>query len=57
MINLYFRTKGEDDEDIIDSDFSIDENDEPVSDHDDDAPKRKKKVVTRSYKVRNCATK
>lgn len=34
----------------MDSDFSIDENDEPVSDHDDEAPKRRKKVVTRSYK-------
>ncbi|KAG5670114.1 hypothetical protein PVAND_000397 [Polypedilum vanderplanki] len=41
----------EDDKDIVDSDFSIDENDEPVSDHDADEPKRKrKKVVTKSYK-------
>lgn len=42
--------KNEDEEDIIDSDFSIDENDEPVSDQEVEAPKRKKKVVTRAYK-------
>lgn len=34
----------------MDSDFSNDEEDELVSDHEDDAPKRRKKVVTRSYK-------
>ncbi|XP_062536275.1 vacuolar protein sorting-associated protein 72 homolog [Armigeres subalbatus] len=37
-------------EDIVDSDFSIDENDEPVSDQEEEAPKRRKKVVTRAYK-------
>ncbi|CAG9807918.1 unnamed protein product [Chironomus riparius] len=42
----------EDDQDIVDSDFSIDENDEPVSDKETEEPrkKRKKVVVTRSYK-------
>lgn len=41
----------EDDRDIVDSDFSIDENDDPVTDNEDNEPKRKrKKVVTRSYK-------
>lgn len=41
----------EDDRDIVDSDFSIDENDEPVTDNEAEEPKRKrKKVVTRSYK-------
>lgn len=46
----------EDDRDIVDSDFSNDEEDEMVSDHDDDAPKRRKKVVTRSYKEPTKAT-
>ncbi|KAK3928546.1 Vacuolar protein sorting-associated protein 72-like protein [Frankliniella fusca] len=36
--------------DDVDSDFSIEENDEPISDHEDDAPKRQKKVVTKAYK-------
>ena len=42
----------EDDQDIVDSDFSIDENDEPVSDKETEEPRkrRKKVVVTRSYK-------
>lgn len=44
--------KNDDEDDIVDSDFSIDENDEPVSDREDeDAPKRKKKAVnTKAYK-------
>lgn len=44
------RQKNEDEDDIVDSDFSIDENDEPVSDQEEEAPKRKKKVVTRAYR-------
>ena len=42
----------EDDQDIVDSDFSIDENDELVSDKETEEPRkrRKKVVVTRSYK-------
>lgn len=39
-------------EDDVDSDFDIDERDEPVSDHEDEAPKRQRKVVnTKAYKV------
>uniref|UniRef100_A0A336LQD5 Vacuolar protein sorting-associated protein 72 homolog n=1 Tax=Culicoides sonorensis TaxID=179676 RepID=A0A336LQD5_CULSO len=40
-----------DDDDVVDSDFSIDENDEVISDHDEEEGKRRKrKVVTRAYK-------
>ncbi|CAK1579569.1 unnamed protein product [Parnassius mnemosyne] len=39
-------------EDIVDSDFDIDENDEPVSDHDDEE-KQKRKVDTKAYKDPN----
>lgn len=37
-------------EDDVDSDFSIEEKDEPISDHEDEGPKRQKKVVTKAYK-------
>ncbi|OXU24976.1 hypothetical protein TSAR_010898 [Trichomalopsis sarcophagae] len=37
-------------EDEVDSDFSIDENDEPVSDHEPEEKKRKKGVFTKAYK-------
>lgn len=39
-------------EDVVDSDFSIDENDEVVSDHEEEGSKRQKKsvVVTKAYK-------
>lgn len=37
-------------EDITDSDFSIDENDEVISDHEDEPKKRKKGLVTKAYK-------
>ena len=41
-----------DDEDIVDSDFSIDENDELKSDDDDDQPKKRKRGIdTKAYKV------
>lgn len=36
----------------MDSDFDIDEGDEPDSDQEEDAPKRKSRVVTKAYKVR-----
>ncbi|KAJ7307210.1 hypothetical protein JRQ81_009202 [Phrynocephalus forsythii] len=39
-----------DSDDEVDSDFDIDEGDEPSSDQDDDEPKRKRRVVTKSYK-------
>ena len=42
----------EDQEDEVDSDFSIDENDEPISDHEDEGKKAKRgRVVTKAYKV------
>lgn len=37
-------------EDEVDSDFSIDENDEPVSDHEHEEKKRKRGVFTKAYK-------
>lgn len=43
----------DEEEDVVDSDFSIDENDEPVSDT-EDAPEKKRKrggVNTKAYKV------
>ncbi|EFX87536.1 hypothetical protein DAPPUDRAFT_187339 [Daphnia pulex] len=41
----------EDQDDVVDSDFSIDENDEPISDHEDEGTKRKRGVVsTKAYK-------
>lgn len=49
MIKWYFREEREAD-DVVDSDFDIDENDEPVSDQDDEA-KEKKKVSGKVYKV------
>ncbi|CAG9861778.1 unnamed protein product [Phyllotreta striolata] len=40
-----------DDEDIVDSDFSIDENDEPVSDAEgDETQKKKRRLITKAYK-------
>ncbi|BFZ00940.1 hypothetical protein BsWGS_03980 [Bradybaena similaris] len=47
-----YNSSQSDSDDIIDSDFSIDENDEVKSDNDDEGkPKRKKKgVVTKAYK-------
>lgn len=50
LYNFYYFRANEDDRDIVDSDFSIDENDDPVTDNEDEGPKRRKKVVTRSYK-------
>ncbi|KAM9293953.1 vacuolar protein sorting-associated protein 72 homolog [Gastrophryne carolinensis] len=37
-------------EDEVDSDFDIDEGDEPASDHEEEEPKRKRRVVTKAYK-------
>lgn len=44
------KKQADDDDDSVDSDFSIDEDDEPISDHEEEAPKRKRKLVTRAYK-------
>lgn len=41
----------EEGEDVVDSDFSIDENDEPVSDNEDEGQKKKRRLVTKAYKV------
>lgn len=42
----------EDQEDEVDSDFSIDENDEPISDHEEEGQKKKRGIVnTKAYKV------
>nr|AAH74215.1 MGC83390 protein [Xenopus laevis] len=37
-------------EDEVDSDFDIDEGDEPTSDHEEEEPKKKRRVVTKAYK-------
>lgn len=34
----------------MDSDFSIDENDEPISDTEQEGPKKKRRLVTKAYK-------
>ncbi|XP_063705376.1 vacuolar protein sorting-associated protein 72 homolog [Culicoides brevitarsis] len=47
----YVQKDAGDDDDVVDSDFSIDENDEVISDHEEEEGKRRKrKVVTRAYK-------
>ncbi|XP_044757391.1 vacuolar protein sorting-associated protein 72 homolog [Coccinella septempunctata] len=40
----------EEGEDVVDSDFSIDENDEPVSDNEEEGSKKKRRLVTKAYK-------
>ena len=40
-----------DTEDEVDSDFDIDEGDEPSSDGEAEEPRRKRRVVTKAYKV------
>lgn len=53
--HLYFREEDEA-EDEVDSDFSIDENDEPVSDTEQEGPKKKRRLVTKAYKEPKPAT-
>uniref|UniRef100_A0A672PUS8 Vacuolar protein sorting-associated protein 72 homolog n=1 Tax=Sinocyclocheilus grahami TaxID=75366 RepID=A0A672PUS8_SINGR len=48
-----YRGDHSDTEDVKTSDFDIDEGDEPDSDQEDDAPRRKSRVVTKAYKVRH----
>lgn len=43
-------------EDEVDSDFSIDENDEPVSDAEQEGPKKKRRLVTKAYKEPKATT-
>uniref|UniRef100_A0A672PT46 Vacuolar protein sorting-associated protein 72 homolog n=1 Tax=Sinocyclocheilus grahami TaxID=75366 RepID=A0A672PT46_SINGR len=45
-----YRGDHSDTEDVKTSDFDIDEGDEPDSDQEDDAPRRKSRVVTKAYK-------
>lgn len=40
----------------MDSDFSIDENDEPVSDTEQEGPRKKRRLVTKAYKEPKAAT-
>lgn len=40
----------DDDDDSVDSDFSIDEDDEPISDQEENETKQRKKLITRGYK-------
>ncbi|PNF39156.1 putative vacuolar protein sorting-associated protein 72 [Cryptotermes secundus] len=47
---MFLNRSEEEGEDEVDSDFSIEENDEPVSDQDDDEPKKKRRLVTKAYK-------
>ncbi|KAJ9586612.1 hypothetical protein L9F63_019805 [Diploptera punctata] len=40
----------EEGEDEVDSDFSIEENDEPISDQEEEKPKKKGRLITKAYK-------
>lgn len=59
LLLVLFQESGDDEyhgehsdtEDEVDSDFDIDEGDEPDSDQEEDAPRRKGRVVTKAYKV------
>ena len=55
-MHLFFCRSEAEQEDEVDSDFSIDENDELVSDNDEEQTKRKKGkgVFTKAYKVKEC---
>lgn len=51
----FFREEDEA-EDEVDSDFSIDENDEPVSDTEQEGPRKKRRLVTKAYKEPKAVT-
>lgn len=51
VIKYMFCRAEEEGEDIVDSDFSIDENDEPVSDNEEGGQKKKRRLITKAYKV------
>lgn len=56
-IYKYLNFREEDEaEDEVDSDFSIDENDEPVSDTEQEGPKKKRRLITKAYKEPKPAT-
>ena len=52
MSPLFFLRSEEEGEDEVDSDFSIEENDEPISDHEEEKPKKARRLITKAYKVR-----
>ncbi|XP_069796328.1 vacuolar protein sorting-associated protein 72 homolog [Narcine bancroftii] len=45
-----YNTDQSESEDEVDSDFDIDEGDEPTSDQEDEEPRRKRRVITKVYK-------
>lgn len=47
-----YRGDQSDSDDEVDSDFDIDEGEEPASDQDESEPKRRRRVVTKAYRVR-----
>lgn len=47
-----YRGDQSDSDDEVDSDFDIDEGEEPTSDQDESEPKRRRRVVTKAYRVR-----
>lgn len=49
-LSYIFSQKQDDEDDIVDSDFSIDENDEPISDQEEETAKRSRKITTKAYK-------
>lgn len=51
IYDLFARAE-EEGEDIVDSDFSIDENDEPVSENEEEGQRKKRRLVTKAYKVK-----
>lgn len=57
LYKFFFNFREEDEgEDEVDSDFSIDENDEPVSDTEQEGPKKKRRLVTKAYKEPKAAS-
>ena len=48
---INFLRSEEEGEDEVDSDFSIEENDEPISDQEEEQPKKKRRLITKAYKV------
>ncbi|KAI6073084.1 Transcription factor-like 1 [Aix galericulata] len=47
-----YRGDQSDSDDEVDSDFDIDEGEEPASDQDDSEPKRRRRIITKAYRVR-----
>lgn len=54
---MCFYRAEEEGEDVVDSDFSIDENDEPVSDNEEEGKKKTRRLVTKAYKEPTAAPK